>query len=70
MDNKFIIISCADQSVICHFEKQVTSNIVFSKLIDMNETNYWLMKSERDWLLLGFQGIVIFYSNFTQTFTD
>jgi len=41
-----------------------------SKSIDMTEENFWLMKSERVYLLLGSQGIAIFYSNFTQTFTD
>jgi len=40
---------------------------IFSKPLDMTEINYWLMKSERDKLLLGSQGIVNFYPNFTQT---
>ena len=34
----------------------------------MTEENFWLMKSERDYLLLGYQGFAIFYSHFIHTF--
>ena len=60
MDNKHIKIL-----ILAKFMQ-----INYSKSPDMTEENFWLMKSERVQLLLGSQGIVIVYSNFTQTFTD
>ena len=34
----------------------------------MTKEKFWLMKSERDQLLLGSQGFAIFYSHFIHTF--
>ena len=60
MDNKFIQKSLDNTS--SKLQKSLRS-------FDMTAEKFWLMKSERDKLLLGSQGIDIFYSNFTQTFT-
>ena len=47
-----------------------TSSTISHRFINMTEPNYWLMKSERVYLLVRSQGINIFYPNFTQTFLN
>ena len=59
MDNKFIQKSLDNTS-----SKPKKS----PRSPDTTEEKFWLMESESVQLLLGSQGIDIFYSNFTQTF--